>query len=295
MTLKGNHPLAHAAVVEHFGQRCFRVGAPCRADCGAFDDAHGRLVRRRVFASAEAVVLDVLSGWPGLRTVLAVESIRSLNSAPTKVEAEIRRFLLSCPDSLAVPREPEGFAAGPGDPLALGGGERAASGAGCHVLGRTARFDPRRRQPRARPHGRTQPGAVAQDRAQHRRPRHDIEGQRARPAEKGRLEQRLHAQASARVADKLHAGPAQNLMRSPWGAREGDAGQARRFVSEAMCDAGTGTLIAQHSYGTITGQESRSFRPALLPCRKPWFVAWLWHSASGRRSTPGGPQKGVSA
>jgi len=26
-----------------------------------------------------------LSGWPGLRTVLAVESIRSLNSAPTKV------------------------------------------------------------------------------------------------------------------------------------------------------------------------------------------------------------------
>ena len=46
LTLKGNHPLAHAAVVGHFDQHCFRVGAPCRADCDAFDDMHGRLVRR---------------------------------------------------------------------------------------------------------------------------------------------------------------------------------------------------------------------------------------------------------
>jgi len=102
LTLKGNHPLAHAAVVEHFDQHCFRVGAPCRADCDAFDDTHGRLVRRRVFASTEAAALDALSGWPGLRTVLAVESIRSVNSAPTKVESEIRYFLSSCPDDPAV-------------------------------------------------------------------------------------------------------------------------------------------------------------------------------------------------
>jgi len=51
-----------------------------------------------VFASADAA----LSGWPGLRTVLAVESIRSLNSAPTKVGSEVRTFLSSCPDSPAV-------------------------------------------------------------------------------------------------------------------------------------------------------------------------------------------------
>jgi len=102
LTLKGNHPLAHAAVVEHFDQRCFRRGASARADCDAFDDTHGRLVRRRVFASTEAASLDALSGWPGLRTVLAVESIRSVNSAPTKVESEIRYFLSSCPDSPAV-------------------------------------------------------------------------------------------------------------------------------------------------------------------------------------------------
>jgi predicted transposase YbfD/YdcC len=102
LTLKGNHSLAHAAVVEHFDQHCFRVGAPSRADCDAFDDTHGRLVRRRVFASTEAATLGVLSGWPGLRTVLAVESIRSVNSAPTQVESEIRYFLSSCPDSPAV-------------------------------------------------------------------------------------------------------------------------------------------------------------------------------------------------
>jgi len=34
--------------------------------------------------------------------VLAIESIRSVNSAPTKVESEIRYFLSSCPDSPAV-------------------------------------------------------------------------------------------------------------------------------------------------------------------------------------------------
>src|SRR5215212_6977452 len=102
LTLKGNHPLAHTAVVEHFDPHCFGRNASARADCDAFDDTHGRLVRRRVFASTDAAALDALSGWPGLRTVLAVESIRSLNSAPTKVESEIRYFLSSCPDSPAV-------------------------------------------------------------------------------------------------------------------------------------------------------------------------------------------------
>ncbi len=77
-------------------------GALGRAACDAFDDTHGRLVRRRVFASTEAASLDALSGWPGLRTVLAVESIRSVNTAPTKVESEIRYFLSSCPDDPAV-------------------------------------------------------------------------------------------------------------------------------------------------------------------------------------------------
>ena len=102
LTLKGNHPLAHAAVVKRFDQHCFGRDASACADCDAFDDAHGRLVRRRVFASTDATALEALNGWPGPRTVLAVEGIRSLNSAPTEVESEIRYFLSSCPNSSAV-------------------------------------------------------------------------------------------------------------------------------------------------------------------------------------------------
>ncbi len=88
-------------MVKHFDEHCFCRGAPSRADCDAFDDTHGRLVRRRVFASTEAATLEALSGWPGLHTVLAVETIRSVNSAP-KVESEIRYFLSSCRDDPAI-------------------------------------------------------------------------------------------------------------------------------------------------------------------------------------------------
>jgi predicted transposase YbfD/YdcC len=101
LTLKGNHPLAHTAVVEHFDQHCFGRDASARADCDAFDDTHGRLVRRRVFASTDAAALEALSGWPGLHTVLAVEAIRSVNGVP-KVESEIRYFLSSCRDDPAI-------------------------------------------------------------------------------------------------------------------------------------------------------------------------------------------------
>jgi predicted transposase YbfD/YdcC len=66
-------------------------------NCDAFDDTQGRLVRRRVFASTEAAELEALSAWPGLHTVLAVETIRGVNGT-SKVEAEIRYFLSSCRD-----------------------------------------------------------------------------------------------------------------------------------------------------------------------------------------------------
>jgi predicted transposase YbfD/YdcC len=101
LTLKANHPRAHTAVAAHFEEHCFRRGAPARAECDAFEDTHGRLVRRRVFASPEAARLEVLSGWPKLCTVLAVESIRSVNGTH-KVESEIRYFLSSCRDDPAV-------------------------------------------------------------------------------------------------------------------------------------------------------------------------------------------------
>ena len=64
-------------------------------------DSHGRLVRRRVFLCPEAADLKALDTWSGLRTVLAVETIRGVTGSG-KVEAEIRYFLSSCRDDPTV-------------------------------------------------------------------------------------------------------------------------------------------------------------------------------------------------
>jgi len=51
-------------------------------------------VRRRVFACPEVGVLTTLKDWPGLRAVLAVETIRGIPGRG-KVTAEIRHYLSS--------------------------------------------------------------------------------------------------------------------------------------------------------------------------------------------------------
>jgi predicted transposase YbfD/YdcC len=101
LVLKANHGKAFLAVKECCEQHCFARGAPGKPVFDAFDDSHGRLVRRRVFVCPEAVALDELEAWPELRTVLAVESIRGVNGSG-KVEAKIRYFLSSCRDDPAV-------------------------------------------------------------------------------------------------------------------------------------------------------------------------------------------------
>jgi len=101
LVLKANHQRAYEAVAKHFDQTCFRCGAPHRAACDTFDEAHGRLVRRRVFASTKAANLEALSTWPSLHTVLAVETLRSTKST-LKIETEIRYFLSSCRDDPVV-------------------------------------------------------------------------------------------------------------------------------------------------------------------------------------------------
>jgi predicted transposase YbfD/YdcC len=95
LVLKANHGHAYTAVRKHFAPLCFQRGAPLRPEVDGFDESHGRLVRRRVFASAEAATLPVLADWPKLRTVLAIESIGSVNDGCGKVEADIRYFLSS--------------------------------------------------------------------------------------------------------------------------------------------------------------------------------------------------------
>jgi predicted transposase YbfD/YdcC len=101
LVLKANHGTAFAAVQEYCEQQCFAIGAKGRPVFDAFDDSHGRLVRRRVFVCPEAAGLEALEAWSGLRTVLAVESIRSVTGSG-KTEAEIRYFLSSCRDDPTV-------------------------------------------------------------------------------------------------------------------------------------------------------------------------------------------------
>src|ERR671910_2303832 len=97
LVLKANHGRAFEAVRGHFERTCFGCGSGGRPVFDAFDEGHGRLVRRRVFVSPAAKDLEPLCGWPDLSAVLAVETIRGVNGAH-KVEAEIRYLLTSCDD-----------------------------------------------------------------------------------------------------------------------------------------------------------------------------------------------------
>ncbi len=92
LVLKTNHGNDYAAVRNHFKRHCFGRGTTVRPVLGAFDEGHGRLVRRRVFADLRAASLETLKDWPRLKAVLAVEAIRSINGS-NKVETEIRYFL----------------------------------------------------------------------------------------------------------------------------------------------------------------------------------------------------------
>jgi predicted transposase YbfD/YdcC len=86
-----------------FAANAFALGAPLRPFFDAFDDGHGRLVRRRVFACPHVGALAILKDWPGLAAVLAVETIRGIPGRG-KVTAEIRHYLSSAalpPEALA--------------------------------------------------------------------------------------------------------------------------------------------------------------------------------------------------
>lgn len=98
ITLKANQGRMFAAVREHCDETCFGRTVVLRPVCDAFDDSHGRLVRRRVFACPQASTLEALRDWPGLHTVLAVETIRTVNGSG-RTQAEFRYFLSSSQDT----------------------------------------------------------------------------------------------------------------------------------------------------------------------------------------------------
>ena len=71
--LKGNRKRARAEVKAWFAANAFAPGASLRPCFDAFDDGHGRLVRRRVFACTDLAPFATLQDWPGLATVVAAE------------------------------------------------------------------------------------------------------------------------------------------------------------------------------------------------------------------------------
>jgi predicted transposase YbfD/YdcC len=78
LALKSNHKKAYVAVKQHFHQHIEHQLAWRTAEhfFDAFDDTHGRTVRRRVWAITDLTALPELTKWPGLRSVIAVETIR---------------------------------------------------------------------------------------------------------------------------------------------------------------------------------------------------------------------------
>ena len=97
IALKANQGRMFRAVESHCDAVCFARGATLRPACDSFDDSHGRIVRRRVFVCPGPQDDPALKDWPGLKSVLAIETIRSINGK-VGTTAEIRYFLASYED-----------------------------------------------------------------------------------------------------------------------------------------------------------------------------------------------------
>ena len=96
LALKGNHKKAYTAVKQHFHEHIEHHFSWRDAQnfFEAFDDSHGRLVRRRVWAMTDLAPLPALAKWPGLQSVIAVETIRTAHQhAP--VTSDYRFYLSS--------------------------------------------------------------------------------------------------------------------------------------------------------------------------------------------------------
>ena len=101
LVLKANHRHDYNHVKDHFHDDASPYPSPKHLVYDAFDEGHGRVVRRRVFASQDATLLETLSSWPQLKTVLAVESIRRV-TGEAKVQTQVRYFLTSAIDDPAL-------------------------------------------------------------------------------------------------------------------------------------------------------------------------------------------------
>ena len=78
LALKRNHKKAYAAVKKYFHQHIEHQLAWRTVEnfFDAFDDSHGRTVRRRVWIITDLTAFPELMKWPGLQSVIVVETIR---------------------------------------------------------------------------------------------------------------------------------------------------------------------------------------------------------------------------
>jgi predicted transposase YbfD/YdcC len=79
LALKSNHKKAYRAVKQHFHQHIEHQVAWRTAEnfFDAFDDSHGRTVRRRVWTITNLKLIPQLTKWPDLQSVIVVETIRA--------------------------------------------------------------------------------------------------------------------------------------------------------------------------------------------------------------------------
>jgi predicted transposase YbfD/YdcC len=96
LALKNNHKKTYTAITEYFHPQ-IEPNLPWRDAANffaAFDNTHGRRVRRRVWVMTDLTSLPALEKWPGLQAVIAVETIRMAHKqAP--VTREYRFYLAS--------------------------------------------------------------------------------------------------------------------------------------------------------------------------------------------------------
>jgi predicted transposase YbfD/YdcC len=96
LALKSNHKKAYTAAKQYFHQHIEHQLDWRTAEnfFDAFDDSHGRTVRRRVWTMTELAALPALAKWPDLRTVIVVETIRAAHpGAP--ITSDYRIYIAS--------------------------------------------------------------------------------------------------------------------------------------------------------------------------------------------------------
>src|SRR5215213_1374826 len=234
LVLKAKHGRACEAVREPFERPCFGRGSGGRPVFDAFDEGHGRLVRRRVFVS------------PAEGSRALVRPARLEHGAGGGDDPRCQRHPQGRGRGPLLPHElrRRSRRPGPSHPPALERRERAALGPRPYL--------PRGRQSRARPHRRPQPRPPAQDRPQPRRRRPRRPSQPTRSAQNGGLERRLHApdhrwpRSCVNPGERGRTGMAEaagDVVRLP--TARGDA-EARRM---GRTEAGQSRWWVRHPWG----------------------------------------------